>query len=124
MELSDAENRLKFTFPERHRHALLNSSDPIHEACAFLVLSDSDDFHANICHKNEWIHSSDFGDPWPEFLIAFASNQCGDYFAYDTREHPATIIYIDPDKTVEENLRDTDRLCYETFEQWYKSYVA
>ena len=117
MEILDVESRLKFTFPARHRQALLDSSDPIHEACAFLTLSD-------IVSQNDWIHGSEFGEPWPDFLIAFASNQCGDYFAYDTRQHPASIIYIDPDKTVAENLETPDKLCHDTFEHWYESYVA
>ncbi|HEY3760878.1 MAG TPA: SMI1/KNR4 family protein [Verrucomicrobiae bacterium] len=123
MELSEVEAKLKFAFPDRHRQALLNPNDPIHELCAFLVISDSDTLYQNICRKNEWLHSSDFNDPWPNFLIAFASNQSGDYFAYDTRKSPVSIVYIDPDKTVEENLQDEEALWYNTFEQWYKSYT-
>ena len=117
MEISDVESKFKFTFPERHRQALLDFSDPIHEACAFLDLSD-------IVRENDWIHGPKCGDPWPDFLIAFASNQCGDFFAYDTRQNPASIIYIDPDNTVGENLESSDKLSYATFEHWYESYVA
>jgi DNA-directed RNA polymerase subunit RPC12/RpoP len=119
MELFEVESRLKFTFPARHRQAILDSSDPIHKACNFLALSDGQ--HGDILPENEWIHGPEFGDPWPDFLIAFASNGCGDYFAYDTRQIPATIIYIDPDETVKENLQSSEKLCYETFEKWYES---
>jgi predicted RNA-binding Zn-ribbon protein involved in translation (DUF1610 family) len=119
MELFEVENRLKFKFPERHRQAILDSNDPIHEACDFLALSGGP--HGDILPTNEWIHSSEFGDPWPDFLIAFASDGCGDYFAYDARRIPATIIYIDPDRPVKENLQSSDQLCYTTFEEWYES---
>jgi hypothetical protein len=122
MELSEIESRLKFTFPPRHRQAILDSGDPIHRACDFLVLSDSR--HGDIFLQNEWMQSSEFGDPWPDFLIAFASNGCGDYFAYDTRQNPASIIYIDPDNTVAENLQAADKICYESFEDWYESQIA
>jgi hypothetical protein len=121
MELFEVESRLKFKFPDRHRQALLDSNDPIHDACDFLVLSEGR--HGDILSENEWIHGSDFGDPWPDFLVAFASNGCGDYFAYDVRQNPATITYIDPDKTVEENLQLSDKLCYATFEEWYDSTI-
>jgi len=123
MELQEIESRLKFVFPARHRQALLDLGDRIHEACEFLVLSDSDDRHNSILSENEWIHSSDFDNPWPEFLIAFASNGCGDYFAYDTQQNPASIIYIDPDISVEENLQASDKLCFETFVDWYKDQI-
>lgn len=117
MEIAELESRLKFTLPARHRQAVLNSSDPIHSACAFLSAAD-------MVSENEWIHGSEYGDPWPDFLIAFASNQCGDYFAYDTRQHPVSIIYVDPDRTVAENLEAPDRLRYNTFEDWYESVVT
>jgi len=110
MELHEIESRLKFVFPARHRQALLDPGDRIHEACEFLALSDADNQHNDILRENEWIHSSDFGDPWPEFLIAFASKGCGDYFAYDTQQNPASIMYIDPDNYVEENLQASDKL--------------
>src|SRR5271170_7673193 len=103
MKLDELENKLKFAFPARHRQAILDLADPIHDACEFLILPD--DGQADVFRENEWIHSPEFGDSWPNFLIAFASNGCGDYFAYDTRQNPASIIYIDPDKTVEDNLK-------------------
>ena len=122
MQLSEVENKLKFKFPEKHRQALLDSSDPIHEVCEFLVLSDSDAFRANICRVNESLRNSNF-DQWPDFLIAFASNSFGDYFAYDTRHNPATIIYIDPDNSLADNIRSSNKLCYKTFEEWYESSI-
>jgi hypothetical protein len=52
-------------------------------------------------------------------LVAFASNGCGDYFAYDTRRTPHTIVYIDPDNTVAENLAIDDGYTFESFEEWH-----
>jgi hypothetical protein len=120
-DLSEIQRKLKFKFPARHGQAILDARDPIHEACDFLGLSRSkgDD----ILQTNECIHGAKFGDPWPDFLIAFASNGCGDYFAYDTRQYPASVIYIDPDCTVKENLQAVDKVSYETFEQWYESAI-
>ena len=57
----------------------------------------------------------------PPFLVAFASNGCGDYFAYDLRSELPRITYMDPDHTVAENLEAEDKLEYESFEQWYAS---
>jgi hypothetical protein len=53
------------------------------------------------------------------FLVAFASNGCGDYFAYDLRSDPPRIIYTDPDCTVAENLAAEDKLEYGSFDEWY-----
>jgi hypothetical protein len=69
---------------------------------------------------NEFLHAADNWNRWPSFLVAFASNGCGDYFAYDIRTEPAKIIYMDPDKTVDENLSKTDGFEFDTFETWYE----
>ena len=70
---------------------------------------------------NQWLHSPQVWAPWPDFLVAFASNGCGDYFAYDMRQSPPSIIYIDPDATPEENLADPEALRYSSFGEWYES---
>jgi hypothetical protein len=74
--------------------------------------------------RNQWLHSAEFFDPWPDFLVAFASNGCGDYFAYDLRQYPVRVIYIDPDRPVAENLTQDDQLAFDSFEEWYVSHVA
>jgi SMI1 / KNR4 family (SUKH-1) len=114
MELSEIESRLNIRFPKKHRKAFLDLTDPIHKACDFLLPSGKHD----LLRKNEWLRSLK-SDSWPEFLVAFASNGCGDYFAYDLRQNPPTIIYIDPDDTVSENLSDASKLCFESFDEWY-----
>src|SRR4051794_974989 len=98
MDLAETEARLGIRFPERHRQALLNATDPIHDACDFLV-SSSPFKLLRLVEVNEFLHAADHGNRWPAFLIAFASNGCGDYFAYDLRSEPPKVIYMDPDRT-------------------------
>ena len=122
MNVADVEKILGFTFPPRHRRAILDPSDPIHERRNFLVARKKRD-GLDLVYVNQRLRGVDRFDPWPEFLIAFSHSGCGDYFAYDIRKKPATIIYIDPDRTVQENLDDKsrDKLKYRTFEAWYKA---
>src|SRR4026209_2980968 len=95
-------------FSERHLRVMNDASDPIHRACDFYVQSDGDP--RDIVALNRVLHSQECFSPWPDFRVAFASHGCGDYFAYDTRQSPAPIIYIDPDATPEENLSDPEAL--------------
>lgn len=118
MELDQAESRLGLTLSERHRRAMLDPADPIHDACDFLV---PDSPHALLrwVEVNEFLHAADPRNRWPAFLIAFASNGCGDFFAYDTRVQPPKVIYVDPDRTVDENLAAMDDFEFPSFEAWY-----
>ncbi len=118
MELAEAETRLGIRLPDRHRQAMLDAADPIHESCDFLV-PDSPYKFLRWVRVNEFLHADDHWNPWPSFLVAFASNGCGDYFAHDLRSQPPRIIYMDPDFTVAENLAAEDKLEYESFERWY-----
>jgi hypothetical protein len=119
MEIAEIEKRLNIKFPELHLAVMVNSKDTIHEACDFLVPVTEYEL-LDILAVNELLHNPDYPNPWPDFLVAFASNGCGDYFAYDLRVQPNSIIYIDPDLTVEENLVAEDKLKFETFDAWYK----
>jgi hypothetical protein len=110
------------TFPEQHQRVMQDAADPIHRACDFLVQS-STNKSLDLAAVNEWLHSPEVWAPWPDFLIAFASNGCGDYFAYDTRQSPPSIIYIDPDDTPDENLTDAKALRYSSFGEWYESQI-
>lgn len=105
------------TFSERHRCVMVGTSDPIHRACDFYTLSGERDIIA----LNMRLHSQGGWSPWPDFLVAFASYGCGDYFAYDTRLPPASIIYIDSDGTPDEQLTDPEALRYDNFDEWYES---
>jgi hypothetical protein len=93
---------------EAHRRALLDLADPIHEACDFLLPSSEYEL-LRLVHVNEFLHARPW-DPWPELLVAFASSGRGDYFAYDLRELTAIVLYLDPDRTIAENLQTTDKL--------------
>lgn len=90
-------------------------ADLIHKACDFLV----PDSHYELLQwvrVNEFLHAADHWNRWPPFLVAFGSNGCGDYFAYDVRSKPPRIIYLDPDCTVAENLEAEDKLEYESYD--------
>lgn len=58
---------------------------------------------------------------WPDYLIAFATNECGDYFAYDTRTMPYRVYYVGPTETVPESIAGCTRegFVFETFDDWY-----
>jgi len=107
-------------FPEQHQRAMQDATDPIHRACDFFVQS-SDNKSLDLLDVNQWLHSSQVWAPFPDFLVAFASQGCGDYFAYDTRQSPPSVIYIDPDATPEEHLADPEAVRYASFNDWYES---
>lgn len=123
MDLSEIETRLELTFPPRHRQAMSDDTDPIHEACDFLVPSSRYEL-LRIIDVNEFLHRPKDWNCWPTYLVAFASNGCGDYFAYDLRAVPMRIVYMDPCRTVDENLTEDDRLEFDCFEDWYESYMS
>ena len=118
MDIDAIETSLSVKFPEAHRKGLSDPSDPIHAACDFLV-GDSPHQLLRLNDVNASLHASDNPDPWPAYLVAFASNGCGDYFAYNTRRSPYLIVYIDPDNTVAENLAMDDGYIFETFDEWH-----
>ncbi len=117
MTIDEIEAHLGVRFPERHLQALLDPDDPIHEASDFLV-SSTPYPGLDIVRVNDHLHNV-APQAWPAFLVAFASNGCGDYFAYDLRSSPAPVIYIDPDLTVDENLAADDKLHYANFDVWH-----
>lgn len=120
MDIDNIEKQLKFTFPDGHRKAIINLEDPIHKACDFYLPSSTDNMNS-ITEINEFLHNSSSCDLWPEFLIAFASQGCGDYCAYDTRTTPPRIIHMDPDLSVDENLNDSDSMWFSDFNSWYQA---
>jgi hypothetical protein len=119
-QLGKVEQRWGLRLPDQHRRALHDPSDPIHAVCDFLVL-DSEHKFLELLGLNERIHSRPF-DPWPGELFAFASNGCGDYFAYHLLgDGRLEVVYMDPDKTVQENLETRDRsMHFDSFEAWYE----
>jgi hypothetical protein len=67
--------------PERHRAALLDPHDPVHD-CIELSGTDEGD-HNNIVATNKDLRSRGWKE-WPEHLIAFATRGCGDFFSADS----------------------------------------
>ena len=117
------EEKLGFRLPQQHREAIANPTDPVHECCDFLL--DESPFELlRLADVNDFLHSPSHPDPWPPFLLAFASNGCGDYFAYDLRTDPAHIIYVDPDDFVSDNLASHDILEFPDFETWHAYIIA
>src|SRR2546421_9575752 len=98
---------------------MLDTGDVVHVACDLLLPWPTEKTR-EIVEENESLHSRGHHDPWPSYLVAFASNGCGDFFAYDLRLEPHSVIYIDPDCTVQENLESDDKLTFATFDDWYK----
>ncbi len=118
MNTDAIEALLAVKFPAAHRKALSDPSDPIHAACDFLV-GESPHELLRLSDINASLRAPNNPDPWPSYLVAFASNGCGDYFAYDTRRSPYLIVYIDPDDTVAENLAMDDGYMFESFDEWH-----
>lgn len=118
MNLDQAESRLGIVLPGLHRKVMNDPLDPIHGVCDFLIL-DSVHEWLRWLDVNTFLHADGRLDRWPDFLIAFASNGCGDYFAYDLQSKPPRILYVDPDRTVEENLEQSCGLVFDSFESWY-----
>ena len=92
-------------------------------ACDFYV-PPSENSTLDIVSLNQWLHSSKVWAPWPDYLIAFASQGCGDHYAYDFRSSPPRIVYIGGERTPEESLREPDNAKGETFDEWYERMLA
>lgn len=83
-----------------------------------LLLPDCEIEGLDIDGVNDFLHYNHRYDPWPENLFAFATMGCGDYFAYYNVGDDTKIIYIDPDKTVADNLSSTDKMLFNSFNEW------
>lgn len=125
MTISDAESRLAITLPDRHRQAMLDPTDPIQEECDFLIPESPHELLRWV-EVNEFLHRADRWNSWPPFLVAFASNGCGDYSAYDTRTAPYRIYYIGPEHTVPEAIAacEEEGFVFHSFEEWYRHSVS
>src|SRR5262249_31431539 len=72
-----------------------------------------------ILDVNRFLRGTDY-EPLPDRLVAFPSNDCGDYFCFD--RDTGRVVYIDPDYTAEENLGCED-VVYESFEHWLDEHL-
>ena len=118
MTLEQIESLYGFKFPERHRKDLEDLSDPIHGAVEFLFPNDSG--VREFVERNEWLRSD-----WKKAganIVAFATQGCGDYFAYDISKTPYRVFTIDPTWTAAESLA-AEMDCEdepEDYDQWRK----
>jgi predicted RNA-binding Zn-ribbon protein involved in translation (DUF1610 family) len=97
--------------------------DPIHRACDFYVPPEENST-LDIVALNQSLHGDRVWARWPEYLVAFASNGCGDYFAYDLRLSPARVVYIGGERPPEEHLQEPENIAGQTFEEWYAEKIA
>jgi hypothetical protein len=112
--IEDIQSEFGLTLPAQYRLALLDESDPIHDR---LLLCNGD---ASIFRINAELRMVDF-KKWPDFLIAFATMGCGDYFAFDIRSFPYRIYYIDPIGTAAESMEacEQEGFAFASFDDWY-----
>jgi hypothetical protein len=112
-DIEAVESRLEFAFPAEYRSFL---KEPDIEAIKKLPSLLWFVRHPGVGILDTNIHLRKRALwPFPEHLIAFATNECGDYYCFD-RER-GRIVYIAPNYSVEENL-ERDELVYDSFDQW------
>jgi hypothetical protein len=73
-----------------------------------------------ILETNQLLQSIEY-DPYPSFLIAFATGECGDFWVINSNDY--SIKYFDPDNSVEENLINNG-LQFDSFSEWFKNMFA
>ena len=115
----EADFRIKL--PPRHRAALLDASDPIHGRSILLGL----DGDGGIPAVNRAERAAAWRQ-WPDHLVAFAYDGCGGLFAYDTREEPYRVYYIDPMETAPESVAgcEAEGFVSPSFDAWYAEQLA
>ena len=118
----DIEREFRITLPTKHRAALDDLDDRIHVSTLMLKpegLKLEDIFYVNADLRNSW-------QGWNERWLAFATNECGDYFAYDLASIPYRVVYIDPIETVEESVSrcEAEGFVFPTFDAWYEYELA
>ena len=117
----EIETGLRIKLPPRHRAALLNSADPIH-SCANLLGSEGD---PTIFSVNRDERAADWRE-WPDYLTAFAYDGCFGLWAYDTREEPYRVYYIDPLESAAESIAgcEAEDFVARSFDDWYADRLA
>ena len=122
-ELANIELSYGIPIPERLGKALLDPNDPIHRCSTLLTASDNPLLDA--ASVNAHLRSIEWKE-WPDHLVAFATNECGDYFAFNTRETPYRIYYIGPTDTVPEAIESCDEegFNFNGFDDWYEHEIT
>ena len=115
----DIESRYGIELPPRHRAALADAADPIHGR-VILLAAERDGDRETIFSANENLRKIEWKE-WPACLLAFATNGCGDYFAYDLRHHPYPVYYIGPIGTTPDEMATCEQedFVFPSFDDWY-----
>jgi hypothetical protein len=123
LTVDSIETIFRIEIPRRHRALLLDPLDPIHDRKEILTPEGND--VCNIFKVNRRLRGLDWKE-WPEYLVAFASNGCGDYFAYDTRINPYRIFYIGPIATAPDAVAacEEEGFVFSDFDDWYNYTVS
>jgi hypothetical protein len=121
--LEELEQHIKIQWPDQFKKALIDPSDPIH-AHTTLLVPDKVGLQ-NIFEANERMRAYEWKQ-WPDWLMAFATNECGDYFAFDTRALPYRIFYIDPIGSVAESIASCEQegFVFGDFSAWYEYEIS
>jgi hypothetical protein len=112
-DIEAVESQLGFAFPEAYKRFVQHPDiETIKRLPSLLwyVLHQG----VGILDVNRFLRGREH-DPYPDQLIAFATNECGDYFCFD--RDTGRVFYIDPDCSVRESL-ESGGLSYESFERW------
>ncbi len=115
--ISDFEELWGLKFCDMHQALLQRPYDDPEILKLGLLVIGADIELMNIDHVNEMVHDEDRTMPWPDGLIAFATNECGDYFAYRINGPRSDIVYVGPEDDPALILREgrADSL---QFEHW------
>jgi len=118
-EIATVEATLGFSFPDDYKRFIRKPYIEVIKKLPSLLLFVRHN-SVGIIETNNRLRKRDFS-PFPARLVAFATNECGDYFCFD--RHTGRIVYIDPDYPIDENLKSVE-LVYDSFERWMEERLA
>ena len=121
--LTKIERSFCITLPVKLGKVLLEPDDPIHR-CSVLLTASNNPLLDAAC-VNAHMRSIEWKE-WPDHFVAFATNKCGDYFAFDTSKTPHRIYYIGPTATVPEAIASCEEegFAFTQFDDWYDREIA
>ncbi len=122
-DLTKIERSYGISLPRRLSEALLDSGDPIHRCSVLLTTSDNPLLDA--ASVNAHMRSIEWKE-WPNHFVAFATNECGDYFAFNASQTPYKIYYVGPTDTVPEAVASCEEegFVFDHFDEWYDHEIA
>jgi hypothetical protein len=119
-DIEAVESRFAFVFPEKYKRFVQAPDIEVIKrlpSLLWFVRHQS----VGILEVNRFLRGREH-DPFPDQLIAFATNECGDYFCFD--RETGRVVYIAPDASVVENLEADGCLSYDSFDQCLSKYLG